>query len=257
MADLSQMTDDELLAMYQQLKAGGGKPRAMPGGVVNSLNEQIEAAGTGSAVNARMEPYRQDLDGGHLDLGPVRNLVMEAQNWAGQSSPQSRRYATFRGDLEKMRNDSLRLNKGTQTEGDAVRAWNELFTNLHDEKLVAERLAQIQSYNDEAVRLRKGVVDSTREQYGLGGYDWAKVDVPRDQYAKPGSAPHRPVTLTEANRATIPEGGYFRAGDGKVYRQQKGAGYSGPGKKTGGPVRQRAATPGVFKGRYGTVEEID
>ena len=40
-----------------------------------------------------------------------------------------------------------------------------------------------------------------------------------------GVDPANPFTLTEANRPQIPEGAYFKAGDGQVYRNQKGAGY--------------------------------
>lgn len=164
--------------------ASPGKIPVMPGGVVNKLNDDIDAIGTTSAINARLEPYRQDLDAKKLDLGPIRNLVMQGQNAIGMSSPQSVEFASFRSDLEKLRNDSLRLNKGTQTEGDAQRAWNELFSNMTDEKLVAARLAQIQQYNDQAIKLKKGVVDSTRGQYGMGPADYSKADVPRDAYVK-------------------------------------------------------------------------
>lgn len=50
----------------------------------------------------------------------------------------------------------------------------------------------------------------------------------------PGLAMSNPFVLTEANRAEIPEGAYFRAGDKKVYRQKKGAGF---------PSQQRTADP--------------
>jgi hypothetical protein len=38
-----------------------------------------------------------------------------------------------------------------------------------------------------------------------------------------------PFALTDQNRAAIPEGAYFKAGDGKTYRQKKGAGFKGNG----------------------------
>lgn len=177
--------------------------RPMPAGVTNSLNTEIENVGGGTAVNARIEPYRADLGTGKMNLGPVRNLFMDAQNYMGLSSPESRRYSTFRSDLEKMRNDSLRLNKGVQTEGDAVRAWNELFKNLNDEKLVAERLNQIQQYNDEAVRQKKAIVDDTRSQYGLGSYAWDRVETPRTKYMKgvrtPAQVPRKGLSSPASN----------------------------------------------------------
>lgn len=49
----------------------------------------------------------------------------------------------------------------------------------------------------------------------------------RKSYARhtPGLTKDVPETLTEDNRAEIPQGAYFRAGDGRVYRNQRGAGY--------------------------------
>lgn len=45
----------------------------------------------------------------------------------------------------------------------------------------------------------------------------------------PGLGVSNPFALTNENRAEIPEGAYFKAGDGKVYRQRKGAGFKGGG----------------------------
>lgn len=42
-----------------------------------------------------------------------------------------------------------------------------------------------------------------------------------------GSVPELPATLTDSNRGQIGEGSYFRAADGKVYRQTRGAGFGG------------------------------
>jgi len=44
-----------------------------------------------------------------------------------------------------------------------------------------------------------------------------------------GSSQQNPFTLTTANRGSIPQGSYFKAADGRVYRNQKGAGYKPQG----------------------------
>lgn len=61
----------------------------------------------------------------------------------------------------------------------------------------------------------------------------------------PGLGPRNPFTLTESNRAEIPEGAYFRAGDGNLYRQRKGAGFrrQGAGEAPAAP----AAPAGVIR----------
>lgn len=49
----------------------------------------------------------------------------------------------------------------------------------------------------------------------------AYIDPEKD----PGFSADNPIVLTEANRKQIPAGAYFRAGDGKVYRNQAGKGF--------------------------------
>lgn len=57
-----------------------------------------------------------------------------------------------------------------------------------------------------------------------------------------GQTVENPFVLTTANRSAIPEGAYFKAADGKVYRQQKGAGY-----KPGGSASKRPSLDDIFK----------
>lgn len=150
-----------------------GRPAApaLPATLQKQEDADIEIIGAASQSNAILRPTRQKLQERKLDLGPIRNRVYEARNWMGASSPESREYASFRANLEKMRNDSLRLNKGVQTEGDAQRAWNELFNNLNDERLVAQRLAEIEQINQNAINLRSDMVNTRRKDRGLAPRD--------------------------------------------------------------------------------------
>ena len=90
---------------------------------------------------------------------------------AGMSDENSRNMASFKSSLEKLRNDSLRLNTGVQTDGDAQRAWNELFENINDGGVVTQRLAEIKRLNARAVQLRKLNVDNVRANYGRGSLE--------------------------------------------------------------------------------------
>lgn len=84
----------------------------------------------------------------------------------GASTEESRNFGSFKNTLEKLRNDSLRLNKGVQTDGDAQRAWNELFDNINDKGFVQQRIGEIKRINERAVQLRKMNVDGIRSNYG-------------------------------------------------------------------------------------------
>ena len=65
-----------------------------------------------------------------------------------------------------MRNDSLRLNSGVQTDGDAQRAWNELMANINDPLTVRQRLEEINGYNQTALAIKQGQIEDIRTQYG-------------------------------------------------------------------------------------------
>jgi hypothetical protein len=57
--------------------------------------------------------------------------------------------------MQRLVNDSLRLNKGTQTEGDAQREAQTVLDNLDDEGVVTAALARLLSYNDRALSFRQ------------------------------------------------------------------------------------------------------
>lgn len=213
MADLSQMTDDELLDLYQQERAKAEPGKPLPVGVQKMEADDLDAIFAAGSTKATMAKNLDRLGRKELNLGPVANLVSEGRNWAGMSDPNSRNYSSFRSDLEKMRNDSLRLNKGVQTEGDAQRAWNELLKNVNDEELVTQRLKEIGEINDRALQFRTQVVNQRRSQYG------APLVNPDDYVPKPKpSATGKPLgwskSLPEPVRAQLSQYAGSRAAGG-------------------------------------------
>ncbi len=152
---------------------GGGKP--LPAAALKMQQEELNAIGTASAIQADLGAMEQQIAGGKLKFGGLRNLVNTGKNMAGFSDEESRNLSSFKSSLERLRNDSLRLNSGVQTDGDAQRAWNELFENINDTNLVKQRLGEIKKINERAVNIRKMNVDSIRGNYGhdsmdTGGY---------------------------------------------------------------------------------------
>lgn len=114
--------------------------------------EVVQGLGT---VNERLGTVAQQIATGQLNLGPMTNMLSQGRNMVGASDQNSRNYASFRATLESLRNESLRLNNGVQTEGDAQRAWNELLANINDERLVAQRLQEIMALNNRALDFRR------------------------------------------------------------------------------------------------------
>lgn len=120
------------------------------------------------SVNNQVSSYINMIDGGQLNFSPAANLSGRVRNALGVSDSNSRNQALFRSDMERLRNESLRLNAGVQTEGDAQRAWNELFGNLNDEAVVKAQLQRIQQLNNRAIQFRQGRLSAIENQ-SFGG----------------------------------------------------------------------------------------
>ena len=144
---------------------------------------------------------------------------------AGMSSSESRNFATFKSNMERLRNESLRLNTGVQTDGDAQRAWNELFQNITDTNLVKQRLQEIQRINKRGAELQKLKVDGIRANYG-----YEPLDVSPQMNQRPalgggatgdfGTPPSGPARVnSDAEYNALPSGATFVGPDGKTRRK--------------------------------------
>lgn len=157
---------------FQPVPRSQGRP--LPPAVLKQQNDLLEDMQIASAISSDIGAVAAQLDSGQIKLGPVANIQSRGLNIAGRSTEQSRNFASFKATLEKLRNDSLRLNKGVQTEGDSVRAWNELFETINDPKQVSQRLGEIQKLNERAASQKAALIDATRQQYDLEPMDYSK-----------------------------------------------------------------------------------
>lgn len=138
----------------------GNKP--LSAGLQKEEDDDIGVVQAARGMNGVLDRTAGQVESGALKLGPMQSLTAPVKNFLGMSDESSRNYASFRANLEKIRNDSLKLNKGQQTEGDATRAWNELLANINDRELVKQRLAEIASLNERALADRKQIVQNRR-----------------------------------------------------------------------------------------------
>lgn len=173
-------------AYGRQGVAGATKP--MTAAALKLQEENLDSLGIASSINADLGAIDNQIETGELDLGPVSNMINKGRNYIGASTPESRNLQSFQNTLEKLRNDSLRLNKGTQTEGDASRAWNELVANINDPKAVSQRLKEIQSYNARAAEMKKANVDLIRENFGQPPIDTEKYSKQAPAVGKSGAS---------------------------------------------------------------------
>ena len=153
--------------------------------------KDVQLAG---GIASDLDSFAKKIDTGKMTLGLVPNWGSKAELAVGMANQNAQEIGSFRTSLEKLRNDSLRLNKGTQTEGDAVRAWNELFQNINDQGFVRKRIDEIQQINRRAQAQRIMLVNDRRE---LSGYD----PIDENKYLK------QPSAYENSNGAAVPGAG--------------------------------------------------
>jgi hypothetical protein len=146
--------------------------KTLPVGALKMQQEGLDAIGVVSGINADLSAVEKQIDDKKLKFGPISNLANTALNASGLSTAESKNFSSFKSNMERLRNESLRLNTGVQTDGDAQRAWNELFQNINDTGLVKQRLQEIQKINSRGAELQKLKVDSIRANYGNDPYNF-------------------------------------------------------------------------------------
>jgi hypothetical protein len=144
----------------------GADSKPIPVGALRMAQDARDALSVATGMDTELSRIDTQIRDGKLNLGVVANLASRGKNATGLSDENSRNFQLMRSTFEKMRNDSLRLNKGVQTEGDAQRAWDELFANLSDEKAVRAQIARIRSINERAIQLQEENRDAVYENYG-------------------------------------------------------------------------------------------
>lgn len=151
--------------------------KPLPTTALKMQNEALDKLSIANNNNVRLGSVVQQLDNGTLNLGLFSNLTGKAKNFAGYSDESSRNLSSFKSTLEKLRNDSLRLNTGVQTDGDAQRAWAELFENINDKDLVKQRLIEIQEINTRGADLQKLQIENIRSNYNAEPVDFSRYEI--------------------------------------------------------------------------------
>lgn len=204
--------------------------KGLPAGLQKLEDADIEAVGVTKTMNGALDKISSQIADGSLQLGVWANTVSSARNAAGVSDDTSANYSSMVSTMEKLRNESLRLNKGTQTEGDADRAWNELFTNIRDPKIVQQRIKEINGYNNQAAIIRGAMVNNRRANQGLdelnvddllGGVSQGqRPDQAQQPSPSQGTQATSPVRVAGPDDvARLPSGATFVAPDGSIKRK--------------------------------------
>lgn len=160
--------------------------KPLPVGALKLQQEALDALNAAQTISQKSQAIQQQLQTGDLDVGPIENLISGARNFAGMSSPNSINFQNLETDLEKIRNDSLRLNKGVQTEGDAIRAMNEVIKSKNDPKALAAAMQKLDAINQRGAQLQQMQIDTLRQNYNASPFNYEQMG------ALPSAVPAQP-----------------------------------------------------------------
>ncbi len=181
-------------------------PKPMPASVAKLQNDELNAIGTFSGVNADVDTLISQIDSGKLDTSLLSRGEAWLKNNTNSSDEGSRNLATLDSNLNKLRNAVLLLNKGVQTEGDAQRAMDEIINSKNDTALVRKRLEDLKIINQRAVDLRKASIDTVRQDYNHPAMDYSKFE-------------NQPSSVTNAPETKTIKGKTYTKNNGQWYEQ--------------------------------------
>lgn len=149
----------------QQSEAGKTSAAPLPTPIATKQDELLGEIDTHKGISSNLKEFENQINTGALKLDVMGNIANKIKNKLSVSDEESQNFASFQSYLNKLRNDTLSLQKGVQTEGDAMRAWDELISNINDPSVVKQRLAEISKYNDIASSQKSKRLNTLRNEY--------------------------------------------------------------------------------------------
>jgi hypothetical protein len=181
--------------------------KPLPAGIQKAEDADYDAAQAAINLAKDADKYLTSIKSGNIKFGLKDRISITARSALGSGDPD----VVARNDFERFKttlvNESLRLNKGTQTEGDAARATKE----LQGAESAADAGKAIQTLRDLNAR-RAGDYKSSIERRRAN----AKLSMPEMIFESPKFEPH---VFTNADYAALPKGTVFI--DDKGVRRKK------------------------------------
>jgi len=181
--------------------------KPLPPGIQKAEDADYEAATAAINLANDADKYLNSIQSGNIKFGLKDRLSITARSALGSNDPD----VVARNDFERFKktiiNESLRLNKGTQTEGDAARATKEL-EGAESPNDAAKAIQTLRDLNARRAGDYVGSIDRRRANSKLAPVE-IKLEVPKFE----------PRVFTNADYAALPKGTVFI--DDKGVRRRK------------------------------------
>lgn len=169
------------LALRQDMQNRQGQ-KTLPAYAFKAEGEDLDTAMQAVNLSGQTDNQIKSLITNKVDFSPVNKARLATKAFAGSTDPDVLAYNEYNNFVTRLVNESLRLNKGVQTEGDAQRAFKEL-SSARSTADVIRSLEKIRDINAKAAALRNDLVQARRKTSGLteerGYAPPERIDVPK------------------------------------------------------------------------------
>lgn len=166
---------DDIVNLEKQKKEEKKAENKLSGTLQKAEEDDIFALETSKNINKDVDKFDQLITDGKLEFGVMDTIGDFTLGLIGEQGEEEINSSKFKSFISKLRNDSLRLNKGVQTEGDAQRVMDELFDafDSNNEKVIQEKLREIKVINERAIELRKRQIKNRRKSQNVKDFDFS------------------------------------------------------------------------------------
>jgi hypothetical protein len=183
-AQLKTQNSRDLAALAASLKG----PKVLPSALQKEEDKELELVDSLTARSEALQPAVASLTPdpvtkkSPLMLGPINNLRYQAQNAAGNSTPESRAYAQLQRSVQEATNLKTDAAKGVQTDKDVLRFANELIAAFgkNDTQTTLDALTNFVKSTDKARVNAQKRIDSRRKSQGVEPYYGAQAGTPQN-----------------------------------------------------------------------------
>jgi len=183
-AQLMTQNKQELAALTASLKG----PKVLSSALQKEEDKELELVDSLTARSQALQPAVASLTPdpvtkkSPLALGPINNLRYQAQNAAGNSTPESRAYAQLQRSVQEATNLKTDAAKGVQTDKDVLRFANELIAAFgkNDTQTTLDALTNFVKSTDTARVNAQKRIDSRRKSQGVEPYYGAQAGTPQN-----------------------------------------------------------------------------
>ena len=162
-----------LFDVLTEEEAANKKPKVLSSTLQKAEDEDFEAINTSTNILNDTDEFIGLIDNDQLDFSFGDSVGDSIALALGTDNEQVLNRQLFDTFLQRLRNATLRLNKGTQTEGDAERALQEIVNNKNNKRAVRAALKELREVNERAIENKKRGINRRRSTQGIDAFNFS------------------------------------------------------------------------------------